>query len=310
MRPYPPGIGLVASALLATAMLAGALPATAFAQSRIQVVTTTSFIADTVARVGGHRVEVTPLMGPGVDPHTYLASARDIHRLRAADIIFFNGLMLEGKMGDLLVQMARTRPTYAVTEDIPRELLRTPAEYEGLYDPHVWFDVRLWMYAVRLIERALTELDPAGATTYAANARTFLGELAELDAWIRRQTATIPAERRVLITAHDAFGYFGDAYGFEVRGLQGISTETEAGVRDIQELAEFIVNRRITSIFIETTVPPRPIVAVQEAARARGFDVRIGGELFSDAAGPAGTPEGTYVGMIRHNVHTIVNGLR
>lgn len=310
MRPFPPLIGLVASALLAAALLAGALPPTALAQSRIQVVTTTSFIADTVARVGGHRVEVTSLMGPGVDPHTYAASARDIHRLRGADIIFFNGLMLEGKMTDLFVQMARTRPTYAVTEDIPRELLRTPAEYEGLYDPHVWFDVRLWMYAVRLIERALTQLDPAGAATYAANARAFLNELSELDTWIRQQVAAIPPERRVLITAHDAFGYFGDAYGFEVRGLQGISTETEAGVRDIQELAEFIVNRRITSIFIETTVPPRPIVAVQAAARARGFEVRIGGELFSDAAGPAGTPEGTYLGMIRHNVNTIVNGLR
>lgn len=305
MNPTRPLAGLAISALLA-----GALLAPVQAQARIRVVATVNFIADTVARIGADRVEVTGLMGPGVDPHTYRASAGDIQRLRNADIIYFNGLTLEGKMGDLLVQMARTRPTYAVTEDIPHEQLREPEEFEGLYDPHVWFDVGLWQYAVRLIERTLAQFDPAGAAAYAANARALAAELDELDGWIREQVATIPSPQRVLITAHDAFGYFGEAYGMEVRGLQGISTASEAGARDVQDLAEFIVNRRIKAVFVETSVSPRAIQAVQAAARARGFEVRIGGELFSDAAGPAGTPEGTYVGMIRHNVSTIVAGLR
>jgi manganese/zinc/iron transport system substrate-binding protein len=305
VNPTRPLAGLAISALLA-----GALLAPVQAQARIRVVATVNFIADTVARIGGDRVEVTGLMGPGVDPHTYRASAGDIGRLRNADIIYFNGLTLEGKMGDLLVQMARTRPTYAVTEDIPHELLREPKEFEGLYDPHVWFDVGLWQYAVRLIERTLAQFDPAGAAAYAASARALAAELDELDGWIREQVATVPEGQRVLITAHDAFGYFGEAYGMEVRGLQGISTASEAGARDVQDLAEFIVNRRIKAVFVETSVSPRAIQAVQAAARARGFEVRIGGELFSDAAGPAGTPEGTYVGMIRHNVTTIVAGLR
>jgi len=305
MNPTRPLAGL---ALLA--LLAGPLLAPTHAQSRIRVVTTVNFIADTVARVGGDRVQVTGLMGPGVDPHTYQATAGDIQRLRNAQIIYFNGLNLEGKMGDLLVQMARTRPTYAVTEEIPLDLLREPEEFEGLYDPHVWFDVRLWMHAVRLVERTLSQHDPAGAAAYRANARAYLAELEELHRWVGQQIATIPAEQRVLITAHDAFGYFGQAYGMEVRGLQGISTVAEAGARDIQDLADFLVTRRIKAMFIETTVSPRPIQAVQAAARARGFEVRIGGELFSDVAGPAGTPEGTYVGMVRHNVRTIVAGLR
>jgi manganese/zinc/iron transport system substrate-binding protein len=275
----------------------------------IRVVTTTGMIADTVANVGGERVEVTALMGPGVDPHLYKASASDVNRLDKADIIFYNGLELEGRMTDIFVRLASSRPTVAVAKDIDPARLREPEEFEGKYDPHIWFDVSLWIDVTRTIERELSQLDSASADLFRQNADAYIAQLEELDAWIMEQIGRIPEETRVLVTAHDAFGYFGDRYGMQVEGLQGISTASEAGAADVQQLAQFIADRGIGAIFIETSVQQATIEAVRAAVRSRGADVEIGGELFSDAMGSEGTPEGTYIGMIRHNVVTIVSAL-
>jgi manganese/zinc/iron transport system substrate-binding protein len=276
---------------------------------RLQVVATTGIIGDVAARIGGESVAVTSLMGPGVDPHLYKARAGDVRRLARADLVLYHGLHLEAAMGEVLSELGKRQATVAVTEWIDRSLLLSPAEYRGSYDPHVWFDVRLWMSATRRIAAALAEADPANAGEYARREAAYLAELEALDAEVRARVAELPPERRVLITAHDAFGYFGRAYGFEVLGLQGISTASEAGTADVQRLGMEIARRRIPAIFVETSIPRRTIEAVQAAVGARRFRVEIGGELFSDALGDAGTPEGTYVGMVRHNVETIVRAL-
>ena len=275
----------------------------------IRVVATIGMIGDAVERVGGDRVEVDGLMGPGVDPHLYKASEGDLRRLERSDVIFFGGLHLEAKMADVLERISDQRATQAVTDAIPRDRLLTPAQFEGQHDPHVWFDVELWMYAVGQIRDRLATLDPGSAALYRQNTATYLAELESLDRYVAEQARRVPASKRVIITAHDAFNYFGRAYGFEVRGLQGISTAAEAGAGDVQSLARFIAERKIPAIFVESSVSPRTIEAVQEAVRSRGWDVRIGGSLFSDAMGSPGTPEGNYVGMVRHNVDTIVAGL-
>lgn len=275
----------------------------------LRVVTTTGMVTDIVEGIGGRRVEVEGLMGPGVDPHLYKATEGDVIRLADADVVFYNGLHLEAKLAEVFERMGDSTRTVAVTDGIPRGELIASAAFGATYDPHVWFDVRLWMEAAQEARDALVELDPSHAATYRANASRYLSDLAKLDRYVHQRTEEVPRERRAIITAHDAFNYFGRAYGFEVRGLQGISTVTEAGTGDVQDLADFIAERRIPSIFVESSVSPRMIQAVQEAVRARGFDVAIGGSLFSDAMGDPGTPEGTYVGMVRHNVDTIVEGL-
>lgn len=278
-------------------------------EETIDVVTTIGMISDVVANVGGDRVRVEGLMGPGIDPHLYKASEGDVRRLERADLILFNGLHLEAKLADVLERIGERRRTQAVTDDIPRARLLSPPAFEGNYDPHVWFDVRLWMSAARQVRDILGTVDPNSAPRYAANARRYLAELEQLDAYVRGQAKRVPRARRVLVTAHDAFNYFGRAYGFEVRGLQGISTAAEAGAGDVQALSQFIAERRIPAIFVESSVSPRTIEAVRAAVRSKGFDVEIGDQLFSDAMGNRGTPEGTYVGMVRHNVDAIVSAL-
>ena len=276
----------------------------------IRVTTTTGMIADLAENIGGDRVEVVSLMGPGVDPHLYKPSAGDIRKLEDADLILYNGLELEGRMTDLLVKIARAgTPTIPVAEEIPEEELREPPQFQGKYDPHIWFDVTLWQLAAHRVKRALAEVEPASDALFQANLEAYLAELDALHTYVEDAIAQIPAEQRVLVTAHDAFGYFGDQYGIEVLGLQGMSTATEATAGDIQAMAELIAERRIPAIFVESSVPPATIEAVQAAVRDRGFEVAIGGQLFSDAMGAAGTPEGTYLGMVRHNVDTIVNAL-
>jgi manganese/zinc/iron transport system substrate-binding protein len=273
-------------------------------------VTTIGMITDIVQIVGGERVQVTGLMGPGVDPHLYKASERNVILLGQADLIFYNGLHLEAQMGRVLERMQGYHvKTVAVTDGIDRKLLLAPPEFEGAYDPHVWFDVTLWMKAVEGVRDALVEVDPTHAELYKANAGSYLAELEELNEYVKAQADQVPSEGRVLITAHDAFNYFGRAYGFEVKGLQGISTASEAGTADVQDLADFIAENQIRAIFVESSVPQRNIEAVQAAVHARGFDVQIGGELFSDAMGDPGTPAGTYIGMVRHNIDTIVTAL-
>jgi manganese/zinc/iron transport system substrate-binding protein len=276
----------------------------------LRVVATTNIVADTVSRVAGRHAKVEALMGPGVDPHLYKASESDVRHLAEADLIFYNGLHLEGKMGDILTKMARSRPVVAVTEAIPEELRREPPEFAGQYDPHVWFDVSLWQRTLEPIAQALTEADPENAETYRANAEAFGRELAELDAWVQGQIGSIPPGQRVLVTAHDAFGYFGQRYGMEVVGIQGISTLAEAGLHDVDRVVQVILDKGVKAIFVESSVPRRSIEAVQAGVRARGRDVAIGGQLYSDSLGTAGTPEGTYPGMVRANVDTIVKALR
>ena len=276
---------------------------------KYRVVTTIGMITDIVKNVGADHVEVIGLMGPGVDPHLYKASAGDVQKLNSASIIFYNGLHLESKMGEVLAKMSGNTKTVAVTDTVDPTVLLMPPEFEGQYDPHLWFDVTLWMKAVGTVRDVLSEFDPDNALAYWSNAQRYFAKLAELHEYVKTQAARVPSEQRVLVTAHDAFNYFGKAYGFEVRGLQGISTATEAGIADVQELATFIAERRIPAIFVESSVSTRSLEAVKAAVKSKGFNVKIGGELFSDAMGNEGTPEGTYIGMVRHNIDTIVKAL-
>jgi manganese/zinc/iron transport system substrate-binding protein len=276
----------------------------------VRVVTTVNFLADMASRIGGDRVEAESLMGPGVDPHLYKASAGDVGTLREADVVLYGGLELEGRMADLLEELSAERRTVAVTEDMPRGQLLRPAEFEGKYDPHVWFDVPLWTDAARRIAAELSDVDPRHAAGYERRLRAYLAELDELDAEVRRLVRDVPERSRVLITSHDAFNYFGRRYGFDVVAIQGISTQTEATTADIERVAGVIADRGVRSVFIESSVPRQTIEAVIAAAREQGQETRLGGELFSDAAGDAGTPEGTYAGMVSHNARTIGEGLR
>ena len=274
------------------------------------VVATTGMIGWLAQEIAGDAVAVHSLMGPGVDPHLFKASEGDVRRLGDAGLVLYNGLHLEGKMGDILEKMGRRRPVVAVTRDLPDSRLRLLVGTKDQHDPHVWFDVSLWAGVIPVIESELARVYPQHAAVFAERAARLAAELAVLDEWVAEQIATVPAERRLLITAHDAFGYFGDRYDIDVMGLQGVSTLAEAGLQDVEGLVETIVARGVKAIFVETSVPRRAIEAVQAACEDRGSSVRIGGELFSDAMGAAGSPEGDYPGMVRHNVLTIVGALK
>jgi len=275
-----------------------------------RVVATTGMVADIVRVVGGDRADVRGLIGEGVDPHLYRPTRDDVAALQSADIVFYSGLLLEGRMSDTLVRIARKgKPVHAVTEEIPEEYLLEPAESAGHADPHVWMDPSAWKQAVAVVADALAQFDSEGAAAYRERARAYGEELDALDAWAREALASIPVERRVLVTAHDAFSYFGRAYELEVRGIQGLSTESEAGLQDINRLVDLIVDRGIRAVFVETSVASKNVRALIEGARSRGHEVVIGGELFSDAMGPRGTYTGTYLGMLDHNVTTVVRAL-
>lgn len=276
-------------------------------QYPIRIVVTTGMVADLVEHVGGKHVALTALMGEGVDPHLYKPSGGDVARLNRAHMIFYSGLHLEGRMGEVLAQVARSKPAVAVTEKLDRQrLLQVGPEQ---YDPHVWFNVALWRDCLGAIEEELAAFDPSHAADYHRRAEEYRDELTSLDTWCREQIAAIPTERRVLVTAHDAFHYFGRAYDIEVQAIQGISTQAEAGVGDINKLVELISRRKVKAVFVETSVSERNIQAVVEGCAAQGHLVDVGGQLFSDAMGAAGTPEGTYPGMVRHNVETIRQAL-
>jgi manganese/zinc/iron transport system substrate-binding protein len=267
-------------------------------------------ITDAARNIGGDKVSVQGLMGPGVDPHLYKATKGDVDLLDQADIICYNGLFLEAKMTEIFERMAAHRTTVPIGAAVDSAKLRFPARFEGHPDPHVWFDLTLWRQAVARLAEVLVTSDSANAGYYRANAVAYLDSITVLDTWVREQIATIPENQRVMITAHDAFEYFGRAYGLEVRGLQGISTVTEAGLQDVTSMVDFLVARDIKAVFVESSVPRRTIEAVVDGCRAKGHEINIGGELFSDAMGQAGTPEGTYFGMVRHNVNTIAGALR
>jgi manganese/zinc/iron transport system substrate-binding protein len=274
----------------------------------IKAVCTTGMVGDLVRHVGGRHVEVTLLMKAGVDPHLYKASPGDITLLGQADIIFYSGRNLEGKLGDLLGRLAKQKATFAVADALPADQLITGEH--GHADPHVWFDVELWRRAASYVAVQLALFDEHHADDYLANAHAYQQQLRALHEETRAAIQSIPESRRVLITAHDAFRYFGRAYGIKVVGIQGISTEDEASVKRVNELVEMIVQSQAKAVFVESSVPERNMRSLIEGCRSRGHDVAIGGELFSDALGPEGTPEGTYVGMVRHNVRTMVQALR
>jgi manganese/zinc/iron transport system substrate-binding protein len=304
-------IACVAAGMLSLAGCDQSGAAGAGAGKKIRVTTTVGMIADSVQNIGGDKVQVTGLMGPGVDPHLYKASEGDIARLSEADIIFYNGLNLEGKMGDIFVKMAGSgKPTVAVSEGVDKSLLREPPEFLGHYDPHIWFDVSMWAQTIQPVVDALSKLDPPNKAHYEENGARYREKLEDLHAFCQAQLATIPEAQRVLVTAHDAFGYFGRAYKVRVVGLQGISTSSEYGLKDVQRIIDEITSRKVKAVFVESSVPKRSIEAVVAGCKARGHDVKIGGTLFSDAMGQAGTPEGTYLGMVQHNVKTIVTALK
>jgi len=278
--------------------------------NRLAVVATTNIVGDLVRTIGGDEIALTVLMGPGVDPHLYRASEGDAARMSQADVVFYNGHNLEGRMTELFEQMGRRGVrTVALAETLSDSLLQTSADYPGNRDPHVWLDASLWMKAADVVEETLATANPEEAERYAERTAAYREELQQTHRYVQERAQEVPEKRRVLITSHDAFGYFGAAYGFEVRGLQGISTASEAGTRDVQQMATFIVEREIPVLFAESSVPQRGMEAVRRAAQDRGFPVTFGGTLYGDALGDRGTPVGTYTGMMRHNIDTIVDGL-
>ncbi|MEM8955681.1 MAG: zinc ABC transporter substrate-binding protein [Verrucomicrobiota bacterium] len=274
---------------------------------------TVGMIADIAQNVAGDKANVNGIIGEGVDPHLYKPTSTDIKQLQSSDVVFYNGLMLEGKMGDILVRVAGTgKPVKAVTEDIVLEDKKDDSiliDEEGHFDPHVWMDVSGWKHAVNIVTNALANFDPENADYYKGNAKAYLEKLDALDDYARTAIASIPENQRVLVTAHDAFNYMARAYDLDVRGIQGISTESEAGVKDIEDLVTFLVDHQIPAVFVESSVSDKNVRALVEGAKAKGQEVVIGGELFSDAMGPADTYEGTYIGMIDHNVTTIARAL-
>lgn len=273
------------------------------------VTATTGMVADIVRNVAGDKAVVEGIIGEGVDPHLYKPTRADVSRLLEADIVFYSGLLLEGKMSDVLEKLKTDKPVFAVTDNIEDTYLLTPPEFKGHPDPHVWMDVQGWSQAVQAVTEALSEYDPPNRDFYEANSKAYLQELAALDEYAKKAVASIPKESAVLVTAHDAFNYLGRAYELEVIGIQGISTESEAGLGDLNKLVDTLVHRKIKAVFVETSVADKNVKALIEGANSRGFKVEVGGELFSDAMGATGTYEGTYIGMIDHNITTIVRAL-
>ena len=278
----------------------------------IRVLCTIGQVAEMLERVGGTHVRVESLMGPGVDPHLYRPKVSDVDKLNQADVVFYNGLHLEGRMSELFVKMARSKPTFAVTEGLQERndsRLREPPEFEGLHDPHIWHDVSLWADCVHDVATMLGKFDPDHVAEFDENAHSYMDELADLHKFCIYEISKIPTERRLLVTAHDAFGYFGKAYDLEVRGLKGISSEDEIDLENQEAIQKVLIERQIPAVFVETAIAHRTIEALVEPCRAAGLDLQIGGELYADALGPADTQESTYVGMIRHNVRRIVEAL-
>ena len=285
------------------------LPLTAWAEAPLKVVATTGMIADAARQVGGDEVEVRGLMGPGVDPHAYRQTRSDIVAMTRSDLVLWHGLYLEAQMEEFFHDLERKRKVVAVAEGIEKSKLRAHDDYADKFDPHVWMTPDLWRDVVIEVRDALTETRPEAAELFAANADAHLADLDRLANYADTVLTTVPENNRVLVTAHDAFGYFGRSYGFEVLGIQGISTQSEAGLNRIGELVDLLVDRKITAVFVESSVSDRSIRALIEGAAAKGHEVKVGGELFSDAMGAEGTYEGTYLGMLDHNLTVIAGAL-
>jgi manganese/zinc/iron transport system substrate-binding protein len=279
----------------------------------IQVVATTGPVTDILQNIGGQHLQVTGLMGPGVDPHLYSAVPSDIERLAAADMIFYNGLHLEGRMADLFEKLAKQKPTYAVTHSLVEAAdarLRKPPEFEGYYDPHVWHDPTLWAECVKYVVGVLGEFDPIHRDDYTRNGEAYLAKIAEADKYCRDELSTIPESERVLVTAHDAFGYFCLAYDLKPMALKGVSTEEEVSIGRMDEVINYLVDNKIKAVFVESAVAPQVVRALIEPCRERGHEVKVGGELYADALGDKQSGADNYLGMIKANVDTIVSALK
>lgn len=307
---------LPAVALLAAALAAGCDSGSACLRTRqssdpIKIVCTTGMVADVVRNVGGKQVQVTQLMGEGIDPHTYKSSPGDVTKMKDADLVFYSGLHLEANLQPVFDSLANEKPVYALTAELERwhhdRLIATSGDQ---HDPHVWFDVSLWKQTVRFVADRLADFDPKNATTYANNALAYMKKLDALHEECRAELATIPTERRVMVTAHDAFSYFGRAYGIQVKAIQGVSTASEASLKHVEELIAYMVANKIPAVFVESSVNEASMKQLIAGCAAKGHTVKRGGELFSDAMGAEGTKDGTYEGMIRHNVRVIVHALR
>lgn len=280
------------------------------ADNKPLVVTTTGQIADAVKEIAGDHVKVMSLMGPGVDPHLYKATQGDLQTLEKADIIFYNGLHLEGKMSDVFEKMKKEKTVRGIGDVIPKDLILSDEENPDLADPHIWFGIDIWQIALGEITKTLIEELPEQKDTFVKNEEAYFQKLADLSDWAANRISEIPEKQRILVTAHDAFNYFGNSVGMEVRGLQGISTDSEYGLKDIQNVVDFLVEDNIKAVFIESSVSDKAMKAVIEGAKVKGHTIQIGGELYSDAMGAEGTEEGTYIGMYKHNVNTIVDSLK
>ena len=273
---------------------------------KLTIVATTTMLADLANKIGGEAVTVTGLMGPGIDPHLYQASAGDVIKLQDADVVLYNGLHLEGKMGDLFSSLGEQgRNMISIEDGFDVNDLLEDSENPGYYDPHVWFDVELWRNAAEHVTSELSKIDSDNTSSYQSNLESYNRELSKLEVYINDRLTEIPENQRILVTAHDAFGYLGNAYGIEVVGLQGISTDAEASTSDVRLLAQFIEENQIKAIFVESSVPPKNIEALQDAVIARGFEVEIGGQLYSDSLG-----DGNYIDTFRENIDTIVDALK
>ena len=282
-------------------------------KKELYIVATTGMIGDAVKNIAGENARVETLMGAGVDPHLYKATQKDLEKLMNADVVFYNGLFLEGKMEDVLEKMKRSKKTVSLGEHLDKQkLIKISAHGDGAgaYDPHIWFDVSLWAEATGAVHAALQEIDSANADSYEKNFQKYFIELQQLHEWAKKEIATIPQQQRLLITSHDAFSYFGRAYEMEVEGLQGISTVADFGLQDVTRLVDLIIERKVKAVFVETSVAPRALQAVVEGCKNQNFDVQIGGTLFSDAMGEEGSAAGNYVGMVKENVKTIVSALK
>ncbi|WP_196889967.1 metal ABC transporter solute-binding protein, Zn/Mn family [Aureivirga sp. CE67] len=284
---------------------------TVVGDEKLNVVTTTTMITDLLHNIGGDKIELNGLMGTGVDPHLFKASEGDVNKLFNADVVFYNGLHLEGKLVEVFEKMKhQNKKTFAVADAVSKADLIPSELFDSNYDPHIWFSIQDWKKVTQYVSETLQKVDAKNKDFYAKNGEEYLKKIDVLAKEIETKINELPVDKRILVTAHDAFNYFGKAYDFEVVGLQGLSTATEAGVQDVQKLSNLIIEKKIKAIFVESSVPKRTIEALQAAVKSKGHDVAIGGELFSDALGSKGTEEGTYIGMYIYNTNTIVNALK
>ncbi|MBL4709603.1 MAG: zinc ABC transporter substrate-binding protein [Flavobacteriales bacterium] len=274
------------------------------------IVCTTGMLGDAVKNIVGDQINVITLMGPGVDPHLYKATQGDLKSLSSADVIIYNGLHLEGKMGEIFEKLERQKHIIVAADGIKESDLINNTDFQGAHDPHLWFDVKLWSQVVSHIGSTLGQLSDSSKSEILSNTQKYVEQLTDFDHSVRQELMQLDSSKRVLITAHDAFGYFGKAYEFQVKGLQGISTTSEYGLKDISDLVNFIVDRKIKAVFVESSVSEKSLQAVVEGCTAKGHPVKIGGQLFSDAMGEENSPEGNYIGMVKHNVKIITQGLQ